>query len=99
MKVKDGIEMLVSLMANFRAITMRNNAAFGMMQTSNAMLGAMRNANPYNINFQALHQQDTFNALNMANYQLQYQVASAMEKQSKAMLKQESENKGLNFLA
>ena len=87
-------------MMNLNSIAMRNSASFAMMQSSNAMMNSTRNINPYNVNFEALHQQDTFNSINMLSNQFKYQIANAMEKQSKAMIKDEmNQKKGLDIIA
>ena len=92
--------MLVSAITLYSSIAARNNAAMAMMQSSQASMSALNSINPDSVNFNALHQMDTQNSLNMVSNQLQYQVASAMEKQSKAQLKEELEqNKKLNLLA
>ena len=92
--------MLVSLMTSFRTIAMRNTASLSMMRTSDAMMKSLGNINPYNVNFQSLHQQDCFNSSNMITSQLQYKIALAMEKQSKELLMQEAErNKSLDVIA
>ena len=82
--------MLVSLMSMYSAINMKNNAVMGMMNTSNSMLGAIRNVNPTS-NLEALHQQDTFNSLNMVKHQFMYKVAKAMEEQSEELLQEDTE--------
>ena len=92
--------MLVSAITLYSSIVARNNASMAMMQSSQASMNALNSINPDSVNFNALHQMDTQNSLNMISNQLQYQVASAMEKQSKAQLKEELEqNKKLNLLA
>ena len=71
-----------------------------MMQSSQASMNALNSINPDSVNFNALHQMDTQNSLNLVANQLRYQVAKAMEKQSKALLKEELEqDKKLNLLA
>ena len=71
-----------------------------MMQSSQASMSALNGINPEAVNFNALHQMDTQNSLNLVANQLRYQVAKAMEKQSKALLKEELEqDKKLNLLA
>ena len=63
-------------------------------------MSALNNINPEMVNFNALHQMDTQNSLNLITNQLRYKVAEAMEKQSKAMLKEDLEQeKKLNLLA
>lgn len=92
--------MLVSAITLYSSIIARNNAAMAMMQSSQASMSALNGINPDCVNFNALHQMDTQNSLNMISNQMQYKVASAMEKQSKAQLKEELEqNKKLNLLA
>lgn len=92
--------MLVSSVFLYSSIIARNNAAFAMMQSSQASMNALNGINLDNVNFNALHQMDTQNSLNMITNQFRYQIASAMEKQSKAMLKEELEqDKKLNLLA
>ena len=90
--------MLVSLMSMYSAVNMKNNAVMGMMNTSNSMLGAIRNVNPTS-NLEALHQQDTFNSLNMVKHQFMYKVAKAMEEQSEELLQEDIEQQKLNYLA
>ena len=92
--------MLVSAIALYSSIAARNNAAMAMMQSSQASMNALNNITPDAINFNALHQMDTQNSLNLVANQLRYQVAKAMEKQSKALLKEELEqDKKMNLLA
>ena len=92
--------MLVSAISLYSSIAARNNAAMAMMQSSQASMSALNNITPDAINFNALHQMDTQNSLNLVANQLRYQVAKAMEKQSKAMLKEDLEQeKKLNLLA
>lgn len=92
--------MLVSLMSMYNAINMRHNAMSGMMNTTNSMLSMLNGNNFQNSNLELLHQQDTNNALAMAKHQFMYQVASALEKQRKAMMEDELEDKkGLNIIA
>ena len=92
--------MLVSAISLYSSIAARNNAAFSMMQAGNASINAISNINPMNVNFNALHEQDTFNSLNLVTNQFRYKIAEAMEKQSKAMLKEDLEqDKKLNLLA
>jgi hypothetical protein len=92
--------MLVSAITLYSSIVARNNAAMAMMQSSQASMSALNCINPDSVNFNALHQMDTQNSLDMISNQLQYKVASAMEKQSKAQMKKELEqNKKLNLLA
>ena len=92
--------MLVSAISLYSSIIARNNAAMAMMQSSQASMSALNNINPDRVNFNALHQMDTQNSLNLVASQLRYQVAKAMEKQSKALLKEELEqDKKLNLLA
>jgi len=81
--------MLVSLITSLRATSMQYNAAYNMMQSRNAMLSAIRNTNPNNLNFGTLHRLDNQLALDMANSKFQYQVASAMKKNADAQLKNE----------
>lgn len=87
--------MLVSLVNSINAISMQHNASYNLMQSRNALLGTMRNPNLQNMNFKALHQLDTKLALDIANNNFQYQIATAMKKQAD---KQFKENR-LNLLA
>ena len=92
--------MLVSAITLYGSIATKNNAAMAMMQSSQASMSALNSINPDTVNFGALHQMDIQNSLNLINNQLRYKIASAMEKQSKAQLKEELEqNKKLNLLA
>ena len=92
--------MLVSAITLYSSIIARNNAAMAMMQSSQASMNALNNITPDAINFNALHQMDTQNSLNLVANQLRYQVAKAMEKQRKALLKEELEqDKKMNLLA
>ena len=92
--------MLVSAIALYSSIAARNNAAMAMMQSSQASMSALNNITPDAINFNALHQMDTQNSLNLVTNQFRYKIAEAMEKQSKAMLEKDLEqDKKLNFLA
>lgn len=88
--------MFVSLINSIRAISMQHDAGFGMMQARNSMLGAIQNINPYNPNFEALHQHDLKLSLDIANNQLKYQMATAMKEQADAQLKKE---RSLNIVA
>lgn len=81
--------MLVSLINSYRAIAMQHDAGFGMMQARNSMIGAINNINPYNPNFEALHQQDLKLSLDIANNQTKYLIATAMREQADAQLKKE----------
>lgn len=89
--------MLVSAIANFRAIHEQHRAGLAMMQTSNAMLSGLRNVGAGNTNFEALHQQDVKNSTDMAKAQLMYMYASAWKKHAEAKMKQEI--KSVNYLA
>lgn len=92
--------MLVSAVSLYSSIIARNNAAMAMMQSSQASMSALNNINPDRVNFNALHQMDVQNSMNMVTNQLRYKVAEAMEKQSKSLLKEDLEqDKKLNFLA
>ena len=92
--------MLVSAISLYSSIIARNNAAMAMMQSSQASMSALNNINPDRVNFNALHQMDVQNSMNLVTNQLRYKVAEAMEKQSKALLKEDLEqDKKLNFLA
>ena len=92
--------MLVSAIALYSSIAARNNAAMAMMQSSQASMSALNTINPDSVNFNALHQMDTQNSLNLVTNQFRYKIAEAMEKQSKAMLEKDLEqDKKLNFLA
>ena len=92
--------MLVSAISLYSSIAARNNAAMAMMQSSQASMSALNNINPEMVNFNALHQMDVQNSMNMVTNQLRYKVAEAMEKQSKAMLENDLEqDKKLNLLA
>ena len=70
--------MLVSAITLYSSIIARNNAAMAMMQSSQASMSALNGINPDCVNFNALHQMDTQNSLNMISNQMQYKVASAM---------------------
>ena len=87
--------MLVSFINSLNAISMQHSACFNLMQSRNAMLGAIRNPNLQNMSFGALHQLDTKLALDIANNKFQYEIATAMRKQAD---KQQKENR-LNLLA
>ena len=92
--------MLVSFMSMCNAISMKNHAMMGMFNTGHSMMGMMSNPNLQNSNMNLLHQLDTQNSLNMAKYQMMYQMASALEKQSKKMLEDNLEqDKKLNYFA
>ena len=92
--------MLVSAISLYSSIIARNNAAMAMMQSSQASMSALNNINPDRVNFNALHQMDVQNSMNMVTNQFRYNVAKAMEKQSEAMLKEDLEqDKKLNLLA
>jgi hypothetical protein len=83
----------------FNAINMRNHAVMGMMNTNNATLNFLGNTRPEQCDLEFLHEQDTINSLNLAKYQLMYLIAKETEKQAKASLKEESQNKNLNIFA
>ena len=88
----------MSHIAACNAIVMGNNAAYGAMQSRQAMMGLANSANPYNPNFEALHRQDTRLALDIANYNMQYQMATAMREQADAMAKKDAElQKKVNY--
>ena len=92
--------MLVSAISLYSSIIARNNAAMAMMQSSQVSMSTLNNINPDRVNFNALHQMDTQNSMNLITNQLRYKVAEAVEKQSKAMLKEDLEqDKKLNLLA
>ncbi len=94
------VKVLVSLMSSLRAISMQHDAGFAMMQSRNAMLGAINSINPHNPNFEALHQQDLKLSLDIANNQLKYQMATAMREQSDKQLKKDLQReKRLSYLA
>ena len=87
--------MLVSFINSLNAISMQHSASYNLMQSRQAILSAMRNPNLQNMNFGALHQLDTNLALDIANNNFQYQLASVLRKQAD---KQSKENR-LNLLA
>lgn len=89
--------MLVSAIANFRAIHEQHRAGLAMMQSNEAMLGGIRQAGLGSTNFEALHQQDVKNSTDAAKAQFMYQVATAWKKHTEAKLKEEIKN--LNYLA
>lgn len=92
--------MLVSAISSFRAIAMQNNAAMAMMSANNAAINSVRSIRANDTNFNALHQQDVRNSINMANNQFKHQVASAWKKQCHAQLKKEmDQQKRLNVIA
>ena len=74
--------MLVSSIARFDALHTMNNAMFQSMQTSNNMMGLIRNAHTFSgdndLGF--LHELDKKFALDMATNELIYKLAYLQEK-------------------
>ncbi|MBO5737748.1 hypothetical protein J6R97_00225 [bacterium] len=91
--------MLVSMFSMYNAINMRNRAIMGMIGTNNSTLSFLGNTRAEQCNLESLHELDTINSLNLARYQLMYLIANATEKQAKASLKEETQDKNLNILA
>lgn len=79
--------MLVSFVNSLNAIAMQHSASYNLMQSRNAMLGAIRNPNLQNMNFRALHQLDTQLALDIQKNNFEYQVATAIKKQADSQAK------------
>lgn len=78
-------------MANYTI--MANNAAFNMMQASNARMGMLSSMNGYNVSFgslESLHAMDTQLELEMLTNSLQYKMSKAMLEQLKKMEKEDA---------
>jgi len=92
--------MLVSAISSFKAISMQNNAAMNMMQINQNNQSMLRASKANDMNFNALHQQDVRNSVDMAKNQLKYKMASAWKKHCEAMMQNEAkQNKKLNVIA
>lgn len=95
--------MLVSSIARFTALNNMNNAAFGMMQTSNQMMNSMNNANTFGgeHDLSMLNKMDNKMSMDLASNNLLYKVSYLQEKMA-AKHQDNSINcnkKSLNLLA
>lgn len=91
--------MLVSLMARLNAINIRNNAQFAMLQNRQNMMCAIRNLPAFCGDMRTLAQMDQQFAIKQAQNETMYLLASAQEKAATQMIKQETQNNKISYIA
>ena len=91
--------MLVSLMARLNAINTMHNAQWAMMQNSRNMMHVARNLSFGGYDMNTLHDLDTRFALNNAQNQTLYMIASAQEKTAAQQMAQDAKDNKISYIA
>lgn len=95
--------MLVSAIAQYDAIQLRNNAVMASMQTSENVMSTLSNMHTFagEQNLELLHRLDNQFSLEMLTNSLRYKMACLQEEMFSKMHKRELENnkKSVNYLA